>query len=167
MSANQCRQAPVQRREAMREHDMAGPSPLEREYLFVLEDTEKSRIVGTSIIHAQHGTRRAPHVSFQILKEERYSQTLDRYFVHECLRITYNYDGPTEIGGLILVPEYRGRPESLGKLLSYVRFVFIASHRTNFRDDVLSELLPPLQPDGSIIAESVVRTNSLLYHAWL
>jgi arginine N-succinyltransferase len=123
--------------------------PFEREYLFVLEDLEHRRIVGTSMIHAQHGTRRAPHVFFQVLKEERYSETLDRYFVHECLRIGYNYDGPTEIGGLILLPEFRGHPQSLGKLLSYTRFLFIAMHRQLFRDQVLSELLPPLEPDGT------------------
>jgi arginine N-succinyltransferase len=121
----------------------------EREYLFVLEDVEAKRIVGTSMIHAQHGTRKAPHVFFEVLHEERYSETLDRHFNHECLRIGYNYNGPTEIGGLIIVPEYRGRPEGLGKVLSYVRFLYLAMHRDRFRGEVLSELLPPLEKDGT------------------
>jgi arginine N-succinyltransferase len=120
----------------------------EREYIFVLEDTAARKLVGTSIIHAQHGTRRAPHIFFEVFADERYSATLDRHFVHQCLRIGYNYNGPTEIGGLILLPEYRGRPEALGKLLSYVRFLYIGLHRDRFRDEVLSELLPPLEPDG-------------------
>lgn len=123
--------------------------PPAREYLFILEDLEIGRVVGTSMIHAQHGTKRAPHVYFQIIEEERYSQSLDRYFVHEALRLGYNYNGPSEIGGLILLPEYRGRPEHLGKLLSFTRFLFIAMHRSVFRDRVLSELLPPLEPDGT------------------
>jgi arginine N-succinyltransferase len=123
--------------------------PSEREYLFVLEDTEARRIVGTSIIHAQHGTRRSPHVFLHVLKEERYSETLDRYMVHEALQIGYNYDGPTEIGGLILLPEYRGNPAALGRLLSYTRFLFMAMHREVFRDEVISELLPPLEADGT------------------
>ena len=121
----------------------------EREYLFVLEDLAARRLVGTSIIHAQHGTRRSPHVFLQVLEDERYSETLDRYLVHECLRLAYNYDGPTEIGGLILLPEYRGHSDSLGRFLSYTRFLFIAMHRSVFRDRVISELLPPLEPDGS------------------
>lgn len=121
----------------------------EREYLFVLEDLEAGRLVGTSMIHAQHGTRRSPHVFFEVHEEERYSESLDRYFVHQCLRIGYNYNGPTEIGGLILLPSYRGRPESLGKLLSYVRFLYIGMFRDRFRDEVLSELLPPLESDGT------------------
>jgi arginine N-succinyltransferase len=123
-----------------------------REYVFVLIDTaEKNRIIGTSMIHAQHGTRRSPHVFFEVLQEERYSESIDRYLVHQTLQLKYNYNGPTEIGGLILLPEYRGRPESLGRLLSYLRFLYIAMHRDRFRDEVLSELLPPLEPDGTSI----------------
>ena len=103
--------------------------PLKREYLFVLVDTEQKRVVGTSIVYAQHGTRRAPHIFFDVIEEERYSETLDRHVKHRVLRIGYNYSGPTEIGGLILSPEYRGSPHHLGKLLSYVRFLFIGAHR--------------------------------------
>src|SRR5690606_12490116 len=120
----------------------------EREFLFVLEDLAKQRIIGTSMIYAQHGTKRAPHIFFRVEHDERYSVTLDKHFVHQTLRIGYNYSGPTEIGGLILLPEYRRSTEALGKTLSYVRFLFIRMHRPLFRDKVLSELLPPLEPDG-------------------
>jgi arginine N-succinyltransferase len=125
--------------------------PSEREFVFVLVDGEADRIIGTSMIHAQHGTKRSPHIYFQVLADERYSETLDRFFVHQGLRLGYDYHGPTEIGGLILLPEYRRNPAKLGKLLSYTRFLFIAMHRELFRDRVLSELLPPLEPDGKSI----------------
>jgi len=121
----------------------------DREYLFVLEDLRERRVIGTCAIYAQHGTKRAPHIFFRVEQDERYSYSLDRYFVHQTLRIGYNYNGPTEIGGLILLPEYRGHPEALGRALSYVRFVFIGMHRPVFRDKVLSELLPPLEPNGT------------------
>jgi arginine N-succinyltransferase len=128
----------------------AGEMPAhEREFVFVLEDLEKQRIIGTSMIYAQHGTKRAPHIFFRVENDERYSVTLDRYFVHPVLRIGYNYNGPTEIGGLILLPEYRRNTEALGKALSYVRFLFMRMHRELFRDRVLSELLPPLETDGT------------------
>ena len=130
----------------------------EREYIFVLEDVAAGRVIGTSMIHAQHGTRRAPHIFYEVLADEHYSQTLDRHFVHQCLRIGYNYNGPTEIGGLILLPEYRRHEQSLGKWLSFVRFLYIALHRDRFRDEVLSELLPPLESDGrSLLWESLGR----------
>jgi arginine N-succinyltransferase len=122
---------------------------VEREFLFVLEDLAQQRIIGTSMIYAQHGTKRAPHIFFRVENDERYSVTLDRYLVHQTLRIGYNYNGPTEIGGLILLPEYRRNKDALGKALSYVRFLFMRMHRELFRDQVLSELLPPLEPDGT------------------
>jgi arginine N-succinyltransferase len=132
------------------EGSFAGSVPdSDREFLFVLEDVERKRIIGTSMIYAQHGTKRAPHIFFRVENDERYSVTLDRYFVHQTLRIGYNYHGPTEIGGLILLPEYRGNPNGLGKALSYVRFLYMRMHRPVFRDVVLSELLPPLEPDGT------------------
>ena len=81
------------------------------------------------MIYAQHGTKRAPHIFFRVENDERYSVTLDKHFVHRTLRIGYNYNGPTEIGGLILLPEYRRNAEALGKTLSYVRFLFIRMHR--------------------------------------
>ncbi len=122
-----------------------------REYLFVLIDDEKKKLIGTSMIHAQHGTRRAPHIFFDVMQDERYSETLDKHFVHRVLRIGYNYNGPTEIGGLVLMPDYRGHAQALGKWLSYVRFLYIGLHRAAFRDEVLSELLPPLETDGSSV----------------
>ena len=121
----------------------------DREFLFVLEDLAAKRIVGTSMIYAQHGTKRAPHIFFRVENDERYSVTLDKYFVHQTLRIGYNYNGPTEIGGLIIHPDYRRNAEALGKSLSYVRFLFIRMHRPLFREQVLSELLPPLESDGT------------------
>jgi arginine N-succinyltransferase len=122
--------------------------PFEREYLFVMEDREKKKIIGTSQIIAQHGTREAPHIYFDVLDEERYSSTIDKHFRHKVLRIGFDYDGPTEIGGLVLDPDYRGAPGKLGKQLSFVRFVFMAIHRDRFRDRVLAELLPPLGKNG-------------------
>lgn len=122
--------------------------PFAREYLFVMEDRQAKKIIGTSQIIAQHGTREAPHIYFDVLDEERYSQTIDKHFRHKVLRIGFDYEGPTEIGGLVLDPDYRGTPGKLGKQLSFVRFLFMAMHREDFRDRVLAELLPPLGTGG-------------------
>lgn len=119
------------------------------EYVFVLEELATGRVVGTSMVIGQLGRRDAPYIYFDVRSEEKYSSTLDRHFHHTVLRIGYSYDGPTEIGGIVLLPEFRVVTERLGQFLSYVRFLFIAMHRDRFRDEVLAELLPPLEPDGT------------------
>ena len=130
--------------------------PFEREYLFVLEDARHRSIIGTSMVIAQHGTREAPHIYFQVTDAEHYSASIDAHFKHKVLSIGYNYDGPTEIGGLVVDPPHRSGEEKPGKQLSYVRFLFIAMHRRLFRDRVLAELMPPLLKDGrSLLWESI------------
>jgi arginine N-succinyltransferase len=146
---------------ARSERSFAGALPVaEREYLFVaVERGDKSeRVVGSSMIFAHHGTRQAPHIFFDVIDEERYSESLDRHFHHKVLRIGYSYTGLTEIGGLVLLPEYRRHPARLGRLLVHVRFLFMALHRSWFLDEVVSELMPPLEPDGtSLLWEALGR----------
>jgi arginine N-succinyltransferase len=115
----------------------------------VLVDRVKEQIVGTSMIVSQLGRRGAPYIYFDVIDEERYSATIDRHFYHTLLRIGYSYDGPTEIGGLVIMPDYRRASDRLGTFISYVRFMFLAAHRAWFQSEVLAELMPPLEPDGT------------------
>lgn len=126
----------------------------ERRFLFVLEalhDDGSREVVGTSMIHAQHGTRREPHVFFRVIDEERYAQLAldherrDVHMVHKMLHLGLTYQGPTEVGGLVLRPDLRKHPNKLGRLLSLGRFLYIAAFRHRFRDRTLAELLPPLE----------------------
>ena len=123
--------------------------PRLRQYVFVLIDRVKEQIVGTSMIVSQLGRRGAPYIYFDVIDEERYSATIDRHFYHTLLRIGYSYDGPTEIGGLVIMPDYRRASDRLGTFISYVRFLFLAAHRAWFQTEVLAELMPPLEPDGT------------------
>src|SRR5580658_5511674 len=123
--------------------------PKRREYVFVVVDLGQNRIVGTSMIIGQLGRRDSPYVYVDVFEEERYSATLDKHFRHVVLKTGYSYNGPTEIGGLIVEPEARKRPERFGLAISYVRFLYIRMHRDWFRDELLAELLPPLEPDGT------------------
>ena len=123
--------------------------PARREYVFVLWDHAKDQAVGTSMVIGQLGRRDAPYIYFDVGKEEKYSATLDRHFIHTILTTQYSYEGPTEIGGLVMHPDYRRRTERLGTLISYVRFLFIAMRRADMRDEILAELLPPLEQDGT------------------
>jgi arginine N-succinyltransferase len=122
--------------------------PLARSYVFVLEEPRSGRILGTSMVIAQHGTRESPCTFFDVSEREHYSGTLDRHFRHRVLSIGYHFDGPTEIGGLVVHPDDRGGEARPGKQLAFVRFLYIAMHRDRFRERVLAELMPPLLPDG-------------------
>lgn len=123
-------------------------TPEKREYVFVLRDLDVDRAVGTCMIIAQHGTYERPSCYFRVSEEQKYSETLGSHFVHQLLQLGFNYSGPTEIGGLILDPDYRGHDLRLGKLLAFVRFLYIGMHPELFRDEIVAELLPPLREDG-------------------
>ncbi|MBI3017976.1 MAG: arginine N-succinyltransferase [Deltaproteobacteria bacterium] len=128
----------------------------EADYILCLEDLESKRIIGTSMIMAQHGTKDVPHFYFQVLRLEKFSQTMHSGIVHQVLRLGYDMDGPTEVGGLVLHPAFRHTGKHLGKLLSWSRFLFIAMHRRRFKDRIIAEFLPPLTPDGkSLLWEAI------------
>lgn len=120
----------------------------ENHYLFVLEDKKTGKIIGTSMIHAQHGTEDEPHYYFTVSQENKFSKSLNTGFIHGTLKLGLDTDGPTEIGGLILHPEFRKNDKKLGKQLSFVRFLYMGMNRDRFKDTVHSELMPPFDNEG-------------------
>ncbi len=120
----------------------------EAEYMFVIEDTESRKVVGSSTIIAKHGTDENPHNFLKVIKKERYSQDLGVGFIHTVLRFQQSSDGPTEIGGLLIDKNYRGRPEKLGKQISLIRFLYIGMFRNRFEERVLCELTAPQSKEG-------------------
>lgn len=118
-------------------------------YVFVLEDTETSRILGVSLIHGKHGTEQEPHFYLTVAQEHKYSNSLNTGFIHGTLKFGHNPDGHTEIGGLILEPGHRGSPFKLGKALSFARFLYIAQNQDHFTDEIHVELMPPFDSNGN------------------
>jgi len=120
----------------------------DREYVIVLRELESERLVAASMIIAQHGSYKRPSVYFEVRPEQKYSDSLDKFFEHEVLQLQFDYHGPTEIGGLVVDPNYRRHRYKLGTLISYVRFLYIGMYQRLFRDRIVAELLPPLRDDG-------------------
>lgn len=120
----------------------------ENYYLFVLEDLKLGRIVGASMIHAQHGTEDEPHYYFSVSQEHKFSKSLNTGFIHGTLKLGLDTNGPTEIGGLILDPAFRKSDRKLGKQLSFVRFLFMGMNKSQFKEYVHSELMPPFDNEG-------------------
>jgi arginine N-succinyltransferase len=123
-------------------------SPAKSEYLFVLEDVADGFIVGSSQIVGKKGTVQRPAYSFKVLKNERFSKDLGIGFIHQILRLRIETDGAAEVGGLVLDRGYRRLPEKLGKLMSLIRFLFIAIERKRFETNVHAEMAPPLTEEG-------------------
>lgn len=124
------------------------PNKGEAKYIFVAEDAKARRVLGTSMIAAQHGSVEAPHFYFEVGSEEKFSETINTGFIHGTLKLKYDTNGPSEIGGLVLDPEHRNSEARIGRQLSFVRFLFAGLNRSRFKRKILAELLPPLNKKG-------------------
>lgn len=121
----------------------------EREFMFVLEDTDTGNVIGTSSILSCVSWPGHPATYLQMRRRELYSDDLQTGHVHVTLQIGVDETGPTELASLVLAPSYRGHREHLGSILSFVRFHYIGLHRAWFAERITSELMPPLTPDSN------------------
>jgi arginine N-succinyltransferase len=121
---------------------------MEGKYIFVAEELESHRVLGTSMIASQHGTTESPHFYFEVGNEEKFSDTISTGFIHGTLKLKYDTNGPSEIGGLVMDPEHRNAEARLGRQISFVRFLYLGLHKNRFKRKVLAELLPPLNAKG-------------------
>ena len=124
------------------------PNKFDGKYIFVDEELETKRVLGTSMIAAQHGTTDSPHFYFEVSNEEKFSETINTGFIHGTLKLKYDTNGPSEIGGLVLDPDYRNSEARVGRQISFVRFLFVGLNRARFKRKILAELLPPLNKKG-------------------
>ncbi len=106
-------------------------------YLFVMEDLEKSRVVGACGIVSKVGGFE-PFYEYRIDKSLFESRQIGVRKEVPILTLVEEHDGPCEVGSLFLHPDYRR--DSNGRLLQLVRFLFIAEHREMFEAQVVSEI---------------------------
>ncbi|MCC6322886.1 MAG: arginine N-succinyltransferase [Phycisphaerales bacterium] len=119
-----------------------------RLFMFVLEDTESGGVLGTSQIITSMGGVGHPNLSFELSRKEMFSTSLQMGTTHMVAKLRLDESGPTEIGGLILQPSYRGHKARLGRFLSLVRFHFMGLFRPMVADHILAEMMGPITPDG-------------------
>lgn len=122
--------------------------PHERQFMFVLEDTESGAVIGTSAVMSCISWPGWPHVFLQVRRRSYFSEDLQQGSVHTTVQFCTDESGPSEVGGLILAPGYRGHRERLGSLLSLIRLHFVGLHRSEFQDRILAELMGPVTPDS-------------------
>ncbi|MCG8708226.1 arginine N-succinyltransferase [Brenneria sp. 4F2] len=109
----------------------------EQGYLFVLEDSEAGRVVGVSALEVAVGLNEAWY-NFRVGTLVHASKTLNVYKAMPTLSLSNDHTGYSELCTLFLDPDYR---HSLnGKLLSKVRFLFMAAFRERFAAKVIAEM---------------------------
>jgi arginine/ornithine succinyltransferase subunit-like protein len=115
-----------------------------RTFLFVLEDTDASGVVGMSAI-----TAGAPEglVSFQLAKRQHYSEDLQTGQVHVTLRLTDDDRPHARLHGLVLAPPYRGHRARLGSLLGLAPLHFVGLQRASFEPTIVARLPAPRPAD--------------------
>ena len=84
-------------------------------------------------------------------------------FRHTYLRLRYSMDGPTEIGGLIVTQAMRGHPERIGKLISWVRFLYICRHLARFEPRIVAAMLALVAVALTVISAASVS----IFHNYL
>lgn len=119
-------------------------------FMFVLEEVAPGGggVLGTSQIISKMGGPGQPNVSFKLSRKEMFSNSLQIGATHTLAKLVLDESGPTEIGGLILQPSYRGHRLRLGRFLSLVRFHYMGLYRPLFSPRVIAELMGPMMADG-------------------
>jgi len=111
--------------------------PGDQSYLFVLEDPNTGDIMGTTGIEASVGTQR-PLYHYRVGEAVRQSPKLGIRRRQQTLSLCTHYTGCSEICTLFLRPSHR--KAWAGKLLSRIRFLFMAQHPERFANTVIAEM---------------------------
>lgn len=111
--------------------------PGNENYLFVLEDEETGEVIGTTGIAASVGLD-SPLYHYHRSQVVHHSRELGLFRRMEVLNMCNHYTGCSEICTLFLRPKFRRA--HAGKLLSKVRFLFMAQNPQRFASTVIAEM---------------------------
>jgi arginine N-succinyltransferase len=114
-------------------------------YLFVLEDTSRDAIIGTSGIISRVGGF-DPFYTYSVKSHLQEFEPLNIHNNVRTLELVRNHKGPTEICSLFLHPEFR--KHGMGKLLSLSRFCFIKAFPDRFDESIIAELRGFINKEG-------------------
>jgi arginine N-succinyltransferase len=120
--------------------------PEERDYMFVLEDTDSGRLAGCCAIKSAVGLDE-PFYNYRIGTLVHSSRELDIFTRMDTLYLSNDLTGSTELCSLFLHPDYR--LGNNGKFLSKCRFLFIAQFPHLFTAKLIAEMRGYQAEDGS------------------
>ncbi|TFW33786.1 arginine N-succinyltransferase [Massilia horti] len=120
--------------------------PEQRDYMFVLEDTEANSIVGVCAIKGAVGLTE-PFYNYRIGTLVHSSRELSVFTRMDTLYLSNDLTGATELCSLFLLPQYRAGHN--GKWLSKSRFLFIAQFPHLFTEKIIAEMRGFQAQDGT------------------
>ncbi len=123
--------------ESLESFSRLGQKPRGECYLLVLEDLRTGKAIGTTGIISKVGGFE-PFYAYRIETAVAESEALKIRKVMQVLKLVTDHNGPCEVGSLFLSPDYR--KDGNGRLLSLVRFLFIAEYPRRFDPTVIAEL---------------------------
>ena len=140
--------------------------PGDEGYLFVLEDTATGEVCGTSALEAAVGLDDAFY-HYHLGKVVHSSRSLGDYKTVDILTLCNDYTGVSELCTLFL-RESR-REKNNGRLLSKMRFLFMAEFPQRFAERVIAEMRGISNEDGSSpfwqwLQEHLEELNFLRFH---
>jgi arginine N-succinyltransferase len=121
-------------------------APEERDYMFVMEDTDNGRLAGVCAIKAAVGLTE-PFYNYRIGTLVHSSRELNVFTRMDTLYLSNDLTGSTELCSLFLLPEYRTGYN--GKWLSKSRFLFIAQFQQLFTEKIIAEMRGYQADDGT------------------
>ncbi|MYM23658.1 arginine N-succinyltransferase [Duganella sp. FT135W] len=119
--------------------------PDERDYMFVMEDTDTGRLAGVCAIKGSVGLTE-PFYNYRIGTLVHSSRELNVFTRMDTLYLSNDLTGSTELCSLFLHPDYR--TGNNGKLLSKSRFLFIAQFPHLFTEKLIAEMRGYQEEDG-------------------
>jgi arginine N-succinyltransferase len=114
-------------------------------YLFIMEDLDARRIVGSCSIVAKVGGYQ-PFYEYKIETTVFESKIINVRKEIPILSLHETHDGPCEVGGLFLHRDYRHSGN--GRFLQLCRFLFVAEFPHAFESTVISEFRGVLDEHG-------------------
>lgn len=115
-------------------------------YLFVMEDLNSKELTGTCGIIPRTGGEH-PCYFYKLTEEIRSTANPDQKEPYLLLEPTAYHIGPSELCGLYLKKNWRH--SSFGKLLSLSRFLFIATFRDFFEEQIIAEMRGFVDKNGN------------------
>jgi arginine N-succinyltransferase len=122
-----------------------GEQPRGESYLFVMEDSDTGKVIGTSGIVSKVGGF-LPFYAYSIETTVHESKMLNIRKEIPTLHLVMEHNGPCEIGSLFMHPDYR-RGGS-GRTISLARFLFVAEYPDFFDPEVIAEMRGVVDEQG-------------------